>query len=169
VDVTDVILDQHAEQRRLFLALHELRGDSDTARVATLWGDLARVLEVHAAAEEEHFYPMLLEVRGEEAADETEDAIKDHGEIRDAIAESRRHEPGTTAWWDAVVAAEKANSDHMAEEERDDLADFRRYADLDLRHETAVALLSYEAENHDGVGPRDLDPEEVSWSRPTCG
>ena len=35
--------------------------------------------------------------------DETEDAITDHNAIRDAVRQSRRHEPGTDKWFEAVI------------------------------------------------------------------
>ena len=33
---------------------------------------------------------------------ETEDAIKDHNEIRDAVTEVARHQVGTDAWYAAL-------------------------------------------------------------------
>lgn len=49
----------------------------------------------------------------------------------------------------------------MGEEERQDLADFRQRASLELRHEIAVAFLRYEALHAcDEVAPVDKDPQE---------
>jgi hypothetical protein len=86
-----------------------------------LWGRLATFLELHAAAEEEVFYPALLQVglaahRAAGVEDETVDAIHDHNDIRDAVAEVARHQVGTDEWYAAVAGANLANSDHMAEE-----------------------------------------------------
>ena len=96
------------------------------------------LLDTHALAEERFFYPELLKVgRGadnEIPVEETRDAIKDHNEIRDTAAEVDRQELGSPEWFEAVAACNKANSDHMAEEERQGLTDFRRHADLELRH-----------------------------------
>lgn len=160
MDVTEEILRQHHEQRLLFLGLHELRGRSDGSAAAALWDHLARLLEVHAAAEEEHFYPLLLRIRGEAARDETEDAIKDHDEIRDAVAVVRTRDAGTPDWWEAISAVERANSDHMAEEERDDLADVRRFADQETRHRSAVGLLAMESRHDSGIEAVDKDPRQ---------
>ena len=65
-------------------------------------GAAGRFLELHAAAEEEVFYPALLQVglaahRPAGVEDETLDAIKDHNEIRDAVAEVARHRSALTA------------------------------------------------------------------------
>jgi hypothetical protein len=46
----------------------------------------------------------------------------------------------------------------MAEEERQDLADFRRHADLEARHAIAVDFLRYEAEHAQGITREDHDP-----------
>ncbi len=89
---------------------------------------------------------------------ETLDAIHDHNEIRDAIAEVARHQVGTDEWFGAVGAANLANSDHMAEEEREGLTDFRRLADLQRRHQLAVAFAAFEARNFAGVPVVDKDP-----------
>jgi hypothetical protein len=90
---------------------------------------------------------------------ETLDAIHDHNEIRDAVTEVARHQVGTDAWFAAVAAANLANSDHMGEEEREGLTDFRRLASLQRRHELAVAFAAYEARNYAGVRAVDKDPE----------
>lgn len=164
MDITEIILHQHAEQRRMFAVLDELPAD-DTEGLAAQWRRLEIFLETHAEAEERYFYPELVRVgRGAADADsveeEVQDAVKDHNEIRDAIGEVRQAETGSDAWWRAVTQCRVHNSDHMAEEERQDLADFRRHASLELRHDIAVQLLRYEAlKAAEGVPPANKDPE----------
>ena len=65
MDITDLILADHHEQRRMFALLDEI-GD-DPERLAPVWNRLSILLEVHADAEEGLFYPCLLDV-GEEPA-----------------------------------------------------------------------------------------------------
>jgi hypothetical protein len=164
VDITQLILDDHHEQRRLFAILEQVdRGQ--TGVLAAVWERLAAFLELHAAAEEEIFYPELLQVgvsaqRTAAVEEETLDAIGDHNEIRDAVAEVARHQVGTDAWYAAVAAANQANSDHMGEEEREGLTDFRRLAGLQRRHDLAVAFAAYEARNYAGITPVDKDPQD---------
>ena len=50
--------------------------------------------------------------------EETIDAIKDHNEIRDAVAAVAGKAVATDEWIKAVAAANKANSEHMGKEER---------------------------------------------------
>ncbi len=163
MDITQLILDDHHEQRRLFGILDQIdRTDRDSLQA--LWRQLSDFLEVHAEAEEKHFYPRLLELgRGagskDSAGAETEDAIKDHNEIRDAIAKVDEHPVGSDPWFAAVAQARKANSTHMGEEERESLADFRRHAPLQVRHELAVAFAAFEASHRVGIQARDKDPQ----------
>jgi Hemerythrin HHE cation binding domain len=162
VDITQLILDDHHEQRRLFAILEQI-DRSDIGALTAVWGRLAAFLEVHAAAEEALFYPALLRVgiaarRKAGVEDETLDAIHDHNEIRDAVAEVARHPVGSDGWYAAVAGANLANGDHMAEEEREGLTDFRRLAGLQQRHELAVAFAAYEARHVTGVEPVDKDP-----------
>jgi hypothetical protein len=162
LDITQLILDDHHEQRRLFAILEQV-DRAETGTLAVLWARLSTFLEVHAAAEEELFYPELLRV-GQQAGhigaaeEETLDAIGDHNDIRDTIAAVADHEPGSDGWYAAVAAVNRANGDHMAEEEREGLTDFRREAGLPLRHRLAVAFVAYEARHFTGVLPVDKDP-----------
>jgi hypothetical protein len=162
VDITQLILDDHHEQRRLFAMLEQI-DRADTEALAALWDRLGTFLELHAAAEEEIFYPALLQVglaaaRAAGVEEETVDAIHDHNEIRDAVAQAAHHPVGSDGWYDAVAGANLANSDHMAEEEREGLTDFRRLTGLQQRHDLAVAFAAFQAKNYTGVPAVDKDP-----------
>ena len=164
MDITQLILDDHHEQRRLFAILEQVNR-SDTATLGVIWGRLAAFLDLHAEAEEQIFYPALLRVgiqarRAATAEDETLDAIGDHNDIRDAARAAADHPVGSDEWYAAVAAANVANGDHMAEEEREGLTDFRRLASLQLRHDLAVRFAAYEARHYAGVPPVDKNPQE---------
>lgn len=159
VDICQLICDDHHEQRRRFAILDQIdRSDAET--LAALWDRLATFLEVHAASEKKHFYPALLHV-GEGAGDkdtpaaETRDAISDHNDIRDAVSKVAGHAVGSDDWYAAIAVAREANSDHMADEERASLADFRRHANLQQRHQLAVAFATFEAQHFSGVNAKN--------------
>ena len=163
MDITEVILADHEQQRRAFAQLDDIdRGD--VASLGALWTRLSTFLEVHAQAEEELFYPELLalgkRLHDDSEVEETEDAIGDHNDIRDGILEAAKHQPGSDGWWAGVQAAREANDEHMGEEEHEGLADFRRHVDLDTRHRIAVEFVVYEAEHVSGVPVVDKDPQE---------
>lgn len=94
-----------------------------------------------------------------DAQEETEHAIRDHNKIRAAVSAVAGHAVGSPGWFAAVAKANKENGDHMAEEEREGLSDFRRHAALDLRHRLAVAFARFEAVHFAGVTPVDKDPQ----------
>src|SRR5882757_2142343 len=60
MDITQLILDDHYEQRRLF-AIVEQVGSSDGVTLGEVWLRLSSFLEIHAATEEAIFYPALLQ------------------------------------------------------------------------------------------------------------
>ena len=166
VDITEVILSQHHEQRRMFAMLDEIPRD-DTAALAAVWKRLEVLLEVHAEAEERFFYPQLLKL-GKRGAGDADDARgrgrgRDQGPQRDP---GRRPRGGAARGGLRGVVdggrrgAGEANGDHMAEEEREDLRRLpppRRPADPP-RHRRAVP--QFEAEHARGIPPEDKDPEE---------
>jgi hypothetical protein len=162
VDITELILSDHHDQRRQFAMLDDV-DRADTETLGALWTRLSAFLEVHAQAEELFFYPELLKLgrrrHEDQEVEETKDAIGDHNDIRDGILESRKHDVGTDGWWSGVNAARHANDEHMGEEEHEGLADFRRYVDLETRHRIAVTFAAYEAKNVDGVPIEDKDPD----------
>lgn len=164
LDITQLILDDHAEQRRLF-AIIDAIDRSDVEALGAVWRRLRALLDTHAEAEERFFYPDLLKIGAgaadaDSAADETKDAIKDHNEIRDAALAVEDHPVGSDAWIDAVAGANKANGDHMAEEERQGLTDFRRHADRALSHALAVRFAAFEAAHLTGVAPVNKNPRD---------
>ena len=93
------------------------------------------------------------------ASDETKDALHDHDDIRDGIRRAGQYPAGSDDWWQAVIDTRTANSDHMAEEEREALADFRRHAAPQTRHELGIEFAVYEAAHAGGVSLVDKDPD----------
>ncbi len=159
MDITELILDDHHRQRQAFARLDDI-DRSDTERLGLVWEQLAEFLELHAAAEEAVFYPELLK-HADPDGEETKDAIGDHNDIRDAVAEAAREQVGSDAWWKAVGDARSANTEHMGEEEDEGLPDFRRHATLELRDELG---LRFEAAKSPKVAETldlgDKDPDE---------
>lgn len=160
-DITQLILNDHDSFRRGFAELDDLSVANDTAELTKAWDPLVTLLDVHAIAEEEIFYPHLLsEARG--AEDETLDAIGDHNDIRDGVRDAARNIVGSTPWWDAVRRSRIANDDHMAEEEREGIPHFRRTASAALRQELGQRFAEFKRAHPgtEGLDTRDKDPQE---------
>lgn len=159
LDVTELILEDHERLRRRFAGLDDA---PDNEALGVLWDELADLLIVHAECEESVFYPSLLKKGGEESGEETEDAIEDHDKIKDAVREAGQHPVGSDPWWKAVREAGYENSDHLAEEERDVIPDFRQHASDGLRAQLAVAWTKGRRDHQplQGVDAKDHDPKE---------
>ncbi|GAA2613457.1 hemerythrin domain-containing protein [Dactylosporangium fulvum] len=157
-DITALILDDHAAFRRGFARLDDAEGEE---QLGAVWEALALHLDIHAEAEERILYPHLLKQHTDDAEEETDDAIRDHNKIRDAIEAARQHPVGSEEWWAAVWAARRENSEHLAEEEDEVLPDFRRHAGLRLRLELGEQWLTFYGEHPSGKGLtfRDKDPQ----------
>jgi hypothetical protein len=159
-DITALILDDHHAFRIGFARLD----DATTAEeLRAIWEPLALHLDIHADAEEEILYPHLLtDAGGDEAAEETDDAIRDHNKIRDGIERANAHPVGSSEWWAGVWQARTENSDHLREEEDEVLPDFRKHASHELRHELAARWLTFFGEHPLGKGLdfRDKDPNK---------
>jgi hypothetical protein len=120
VDITQLILDDHHEQRRLFAILEQI-DRSDTGTLSAVWARLGSFLELHAAAEEAIFYPALLQVgiaarRRTGVEEETLDAITTRSGtrsrrrrgIRSAATAGTRPSPGRT--WPTATTWRKRNA-----------------------------------------------------------
>ena len=159
-DICDIILEEHGYFRAAFTDLYAAR-DRGPEALASRWDPLAAVFERHAAAEEEIFYPALLP-RGEDAVEETEDAIKDHNAIRAAVKSSAGREIGSDEWWEAVERARDENDEHMVEEETEGIPDFRAHSEPSLREELGDRFLAFNAAHPcaEGLDLSEKDPDE---------
>ena len=156
LDVDALVLSEHDAIRRAFADLDQ-GGDEG---LADRWTALGAQLEVHAAGEEEVFYPALLQdVDG--TAGDTAHAVHDHDEIRHAVRDADAHDVGSEAWWTAVHAAREVTAEHLDEEERDILPAFREGVPAQERAALGERWLEFH-DRHDGaegLSGDDVDPE----------
>ena len=95
------------------------------------------------------------------AGGETLDAIGDHNDIRDGVRDADAAAIGTGEWWAAVGRAREANDEHMGEEEREGLSDFRRHAPIGLREALGQQYREFMAQHPTTKGLQivDRDPQ----------
>ena len=157
-DITVLIRSEHDAFRRAFTEIESL---SDPEELRTRWRELSDQLEVHAAGEEEVFYPALLK-KVDDSEGDTEHAVKDHNEIREATRKVDDHEVGTDAWWEAFREAREATVDHLGEEENDVLPPFQEEVSEEKRDELGMAWMKF-LEDHEsakGLSGDEVDPQE---------
>ena len=162
-DITDLIRADHEWFREQFAKLDDLRARTPVNRsaLARVWRPLGDKLDVHAYIEEKIFYPQLLTRGADDPEGETLDAIGDHNDIRDGVRDANTAGIGTEEWWAAVSRTRSANDDHMSEEEREGLSDFRRHAPIGLREALGRQYDEFMAAHPTTAGLRivDRDPE----------
>jgi hypothetical protein len=162
-DITMLILTDHDWFREQFAKLDDLQAQTPINQRALerVWRPLADKLDVHAYIEEKIFYPQLLQRGADDPEGETLDAIGDHNDIRDGVRGANAAQVGTEPWWTAVGRTRLANDDHMGEEEREGLADFRHNAPIGLREALGRQYSEFMAAHPTTKGLEivDRDPE----------
>ena len=158
-DITVLIQREHDSFRRQFNALGDL---SDRQELEQAWTSLADLLEIHASNEETVLYPMLVRA-AEDTAQEAEDAVRDHNEIRHSVRAVVEHPAGSDSWWQAVRNAQQVNEEHLQEEEQDVLPPFRDSVDQQRRQQLGELWVAFhrEHEHAQGLSGQDTDPHAV--------
>jgi hypothetical protein len=166
-DITSLILADHNWFRKQFARLDylQVRASTRSAALDAVWRPLADKLDVHAYIEEKIFYPQLLKRGVDDPEGETLDAIGDHNDIRDGVRDANSAEIGTDEWWSAVGRAREANNDHMGEEEREGLSDFRRHAPVGLREALGAQYSEFMAAHPTTEGLRIVDRDPQTYVR----
>jgi Hemerythrin HHE cation binding domain len=178
-DITELILAHHNWFREQFARLDDAAAASDVDALRALWDPLATKLDLHAVAEEQIFYPQLLRRGTEDPREATLDAVGDHNDIRDGVHAAEASVVGTPDWWAAIAQTREANDEHMAEEEREGLADFRRNAPIGLREALGQQFARFfeQHETTEAVNVSDKDPQryvddverDIAAARPSDG
>ena len=146
-DIVDLIRDDHEEQR---LAFSHLESATQASEQQSGWEHLRGLLEVHAAAEEAVFYPEVARL-SESSAEQTEDAVEEHNQLRDAIGEVAEHQPGTDLYLLAIRQAKAVNDHHLAEEEANVLPEVSRL-DAGKRQQLGGAFQDFKDRHPGGKG-----------------
>jgi hypothetical protein len=164
-DITMLILADHTWFREQFAQLDYLqaRNPDDSVALQKVWRPLADKLDVHAYIEEKIFYPQLLQRGVDDPEGETLDAIGDHNDIRDGVRDANAADVGTDEWWAAVGRAREANDEHMGEEEREGLSDFRRHAPVGLREALGEQYSEFMTQHPTTEGLRIADRDPQSY------
>jgi hemerythrin superfamily protein len=157
-DITVLIRTEHDAFRRAFTEIEQL---TDPEEVGRRWRELADQLEVHAAGEEEVFYPELLQEVDESEGD-TKHAIKDHNEIRETTQKVDQHAVAGDQWWEAFREAREATVDHLGEEETDVLPPFQEQVSEEKRSDLGMRWMKFLEEHAraKGLSGEEKDPEQ---------
>jgi len=113
MNVIDVLKQDHRKVEQLFAKFLQLQ-DSEEERELVLH-EIETELSAHAEAEEKVFYPLL----SAEIPDQVDEAVQEHTEIREMLAELLDMEFNDEDFDWKFTAMIKAVQHHVEEEERD--------------------------------------------------
>ena len=108
---TELLARDHRAVRDLFLQFERTPLDDGSSR-QDLFDRIVDELDVHAAAEEEVFYPAV-----RQASRRIDDAESGHAHLREIIAEVREYEPASSDFTAGVRLVKRIVLAHVMEEE----------------------------------------------------
>ena len=115
MDLFQLIRLDHQKAKRLFERLAETAGGTQSR--PRLFAELKHELELHAAVEEKYFYPAL---QGhEEARDLIQEALEEHGDVKEALVALDHGDNESDDWADRLDELREDVEHHVEEEENE--------------------------------------------------
>lgn len=133
----DLLKQQHRDMEQLF---ERLQGSSGVERIALL-GELAENLTLHAALEEQFFYPFAREQGVGNIIDES---FQDHAEVKQLLSQILQTKQTDAGLMQLISRLRRMVTEHVGEEERSLLPQVQASADaqmlLSLREDMLEAM-----------------------------
>jgi hemerythrin superfamily protein len=117
-DAVTLLERDHREIDALFDRFDELSEDGSAAERARVVEEICAVLAVHAAIEEEIFYPAVRR-HVKDVRDLVDEAVVEHGTLKDLIARLERMQPADDLYKANVTVLKEYVQHHVKEEERE--------------------------------------------------
>ena len=114
---TVILREDHKRVKKLFKAYEDIKDGSDEEKTR-LFSEIQRELTIHAAIEEEIFYPAVEAV--EKGSEIVAEAREEHKVVRTLLEELAGLDPSFEAY-DAKMKVLSENVEHHAEEEEDEM------------------------------------------------
>ncbi len=119
MEATALLKKDHATVKALFKQF-EAAGDRAGQKKQRLFDEIKTELDVHAAIEEEIFYPAMQEVRSKEVKDLVLEALEEHKVVKTLLAQIALLRPSDEKF-DAKVKVLQENVEHHADEEEKEM------------------------------------------------
>jgi hemerythrin superfamily protein len=113
MDLFQLIRQDHQKAKRLFERLAETAGGTQSR--PRLFAELKHELELHAEVEEKYFYPALRS--HDDAKDLIEEALEEHGDMKEALVALDRGDKESDSWTDRLDELQEDVEHHVEEEE----------------------------------------------------
>jgi hemerythrin superfamily protein len=125
-DAIALLKTDHATVKKMFEKEGKLT-KKDSEKKASLFNQIKAALEVHAAIEEEIFYPAVKKARSEHVKDEVREAYEEHKQIKTLLAEISGITPADETWDMKVKVLKEDVEHHVKEEEGEMFPDARKF------------------------------------------
>jgi len=159
VNAIDLLEQQHREVEKLFKKIEKAGPDEKEQ----LFDELADSLAVHAAIEEQHFYPATKDARTEELLQE---AVEEHLSVKRIIADLLEMEPDD-AQFDAKIKVLQEQVEHHVEEEEGELfPKVQKLHSKDELEDLGVLMEQTAEELKEQGAPRMEVPKETGSAAP---
>ena len=159
MNAIDLLKQQHREVEKLFKKIEKAGPDEKEQ----LFDELADSLAVHAAIEEQHFYPATKDARTEELLQE---AVEEHLSVKRIIADLLEMEPDD-AQFDAKIKVLQEQVEHHVEEEEGELfPKVQKLHSKDELEDLGVLMEQTAEELKEQGAPRMEVPKETGSAAP---
>ena len=159
MNAIDLLEQQHREVEKLFKKIEKAGPDEKEK----LFDELADSLAVHAAIEEQHFYPATKDARTEELLQE---AVEEHLSVKRIIADLLEMEPDD-AQFDAKIKVLQEQVEHHVEEEEGELfPKVQKLHSKDELEDLGVLMEQTAEELKEQGAPRMEVPKETGSAAP---
>src|SRR6266478_1087167 len=116
----------HATVKKMFEKEGTLT-NKDSEKKASLFNQIAAALGVHAAIEEEIFYPAVKKARSEHVKDEVREAYEEHKQIKGLLAQVSSITPADETYDMKIKVLKEDVEHHVKEEEGEMFPDAKRF------------------------------------------
>jgi hypothetical protein len=159
VNAIDLLKQQHVEAKKLFKEI-EKAGPEEKER---LFDELADALAVHAAIEEQHFYPATKDARTEELLQE---AVEEHLSAKRIIADLLEMEPDDPQFDAKIKVLQEQIEHHVEEEETELFPKVQKIHSKDELEDLGVLMAQTAEELEEQGAPRMEVPKETGAAAP---
>jgi hemerythrin-like domain-containing protein len=155
----DMLEAQHREVEDLFEQIEEASG----AEKKELFEELADKLAVHAAIEEQHFYPA---VKSDDTQDLLLEASEEHLSVKRLLADLMTLEPSDETFDAKITVLQEQIEHHVKEEEEELFAKARKLLDKEELDALEQEMTATQEELLEGGSPREAVPSQTDEAAP---
>ena len=159
MNAIDLLKQQHREVEKLFKRI-EKAGPEEKEK---LFDELADSLAVHAAIEEQHFYPATKDARTEELL---EQAVEEHLSVKRIIADLLEMEPDDAQFDAKIKVLQEQVEHHVEEEEKQLFPEVQKLHSKDELEDLGMLMEQTAEELKEQGAPRMEVPKETGAAAP---